>query len=511
MQKSIRQSMAWLHSWLGLLFAWLILAIFLMGTLSYYRQDINLWMQPQLTTLSVEQPIALSSAYDYLQKHAPDAKSWFISPASAQKPVNQMYWQNADLSYGNATLDPITATPVSFSATMGADFFYQFHFQLFGMPILIGRLIASIAAFMMLIILISGIITHKKILTDFFTFRTAKGARSYLDFHNVSAVIALPFFLTVTFTGLTIFFYVYLPAGLEKHYPENTFQYFDEMNNTVNVNTQPPNTLESPPVLAQMQPIAILSKQVQQQWGDSPYATVSIKNPNTTQAQITFTALEDPTITRRPPQMTLNAMTGEVLADPRNNSPIATLNAGVYGLHMAKFAPSPLRLALFFCGLLGYAMIASGLLLWSLKREKQQQTRALQGQLYLVNRLNITAILGLPIAVLCYFYCNKIEIFFKSTHDYEIQSFFTTWLMCFIISLMLKKHHLWRFFLKIFMVLGISLVIFDFILNLQAQYLSHAWVIWNLTKIDLFILLFCVLAYFLHQKIRPIPMPIAQP
>ncbi len=61
------------------------------------------------------------------------------------------------------------------------------------MPVLIGRLIASLAAFVMLIILISGIITHKKIITDFFTLRTFKSQRSWLDFHNVSSVVALPF------------------------------------------------------------------------------------------------------------------------------------------------------------------------------------------------------------------------------------------------------------------------------------------------------------------------------
>ncbi|WP_228270098.1 phosphoenolpyruvate carboxylase, partial [Acinetobacter oleivorans] len=42
MHKGIRQSMAWLHSWTGLIFGWLIFAIFLMGSLSYYRHEINL-------------------------------------------------------------------------------------------------------------------------------------------------------------------------------------------------------------------------------------------------------------------------------------------------------------------------------------------------------------------------------------------------------------------------------------------------------------------------------------
>ncbi len=71
----------------------------------------------------------------------------------------------------------------------------------------------------MLIALVSGIITHKKIFTDFFTLRTFKSQRSWLDFHNISSVVALPFFLTITFTGLAIFFLFISALGNAKDLP----------------------------------------------------------------------------------------------------------------------------------------------------------------------------------------------------------------------------------------------------------------------------------------------------
>ncbi len=43
--------------------------------------------------------------------------------------------------------------------------------------------------------------------------------------------------------------------------------------------------------------------------------------------------------------ITLNGA-GKILGNTRNNSPVATLNAGVYGLHMATFAQPLLRFAL---------------------------------------------------------------------------------------------------------------------------------------------------------------------
>nr|MCG4642297.1 PepSY domain-containing protein [Bifidobacterium bifidum] len=71
---------------------------------------------------------------------------------------------------------------------------------------------------------------------------------------------------------------------------------------------------------------------------------------------------KDHSITRNQAQITLNAITGKKLSSTKNDSAIATLNAGVYGLHMATFAQPLLGLALFFSGLLGCVMVASGLL-----------------------------------------------------------------------------------------------------------------------------------------------------
>ena len=71
MHKSVRQSMAWLHSWIGLLFGWLLFAIFLTGSVTYYRQEISLWMQPQFASMQVNQQTAVETAVSYLQKNAP--------------------------------------------------------------------------------------------------------------------------------------------------------------------------------------------------------------------------------------------------------------------------------------------------------------------------------------------------------------------------------------------------------------------------------------------------------
>ena len=46
MKDRFRQSMAWLHTWLGLLFGWVLYFIFVTGTAGYLDTEIDRWMRP---------------------------------------------------------------------------------------------------------------------------------------------------------------------------------------------------------------------------------------------------------------------------------------------------------------------------------------------------------------------------------------------------------------------------------------------------------------------------------
>ena len=48
MKDGLRQSMAWVHTWAGLLVCWLLLLVFMAGTAAYYRHEITFWMKPEL-------------------------------------------------------------------------------------------------------------------------------------------------------------------------------------------------------------------------------------------------------------------------------------------------------------------------------------------------------------------------------------------------------------------------------------------------------------------------------
>ena len=151
-------------------------------------------------------------------------------------------------------------------------------------------------------------------------------------------------------------------------------------------------------------------------------------------------------------------------------------------------------------------MIASGLLLWSLKRQLQTKTEKFHFGYYLVQRLNVAAIIGLPIAVLSYFYANRIGLMLQSTQNYEVTTFFAVWLAIFATSLGIKKQYLWKKQLAIFIVLAFSLPIFNLFFLLQQNQIQNFTQLWTFFRIDLFMLIFGLLAVFLYRNIQPIQL-----
>ena len=57
-REGFRQAMSWLHTWAGLILGWLLFAIFLTGTLSFFKNEFNLWMRPEMHGL---QPVAAAA------------------------------------------------------------------------------------------------------------------------------------------------------------------------------------------------------------------------------------------------------------------------------------------------------------------------------------------------------------------------------------------------------------------------------------------------------------------
>ncbi len=473
MKNGFRQSMAWLHTWVGLVLGWLIFTIFIMGTASYFKLEINQWMrsEAQLTLPAPEQ--AAMIALTTLNRIAPQAASWYLILPTDRAPVTHVVWKEAGEKgkYQVQDLNPLTGEKVTARDSEGGDFFYKMHYQLYGFPAIVGRIIVGIGAMFMFVALISGVITHKKIFKEFFTFRPRKGQRSWLDFHNFTAVIALPFFIMITYTGLAIFFYLYMPWGLIARFGSEKGQLYDELQNSAAV-----VKFEGQPSSQRMQPFELMIKQASEQWkAGSPIGSIDINLPNTDQAIMEITRQPHEILNNRLGEtLSFNAATGVQLPNQKNQSAVAQTGGVIYGLHMADLASWPLRWLLFFSGLLGTIMIATGLILWTVKRRVQNLKLGKTGfGHYLVERLNIAAIVGIPIAIAGYFWANRIiDAQLVSRSDLEVRSFFILWLISLIHALIRPWEKAWREQLAVAAVLFMAIPIVNMIMTPQSSLLT---------------------------------------
>ena len=435
MRDGFRQSMAWLHTWAGLIVGWLLLAIFLTGTASYYRSEITGWMHPEIQHLApASEADALRQAMDWLQTKAPNANAWLIDLPSERLPATQVMWQGVgERRYNSELLNPSSDQAFSPRKTFGGDFFYAFHYQL-SLPPLIGRWIVGVASMAMFIAIISGVITHRRIFKDFFTFRPGKGQRSWLDAHNTLSVLALPFHVLITYTGLVTLMFLYVPWGIDLLYGKDSTAFYRDIRDY----SAPPAPAPEP---AQLASSTRLIEQARQHWGDGHIARVSISSPGAANARIELTRDTQDQISSLPQRLVLDGTTGELTEAIDPAGPAKIFYGVLYGLHLAHFADPLLRALLFISGLGGTAMIATGLQLWVVKRRDRAP-----GWLYRrIEGLNVAATLGLPLAMASFFWGNRLVPGDLPGRDvYEVLVFFSVWLLMLLHAQLRPVHRAWR-------------------------------------------------------------------
>jgi hypothetical protein len=384
MKEGFRQAMAWLHTWAGLIFGWLLFAIFLTGTLAYFKEEISHWMQPEVQAHPLDDVRSLNVAQQYLQENAPTAARWFINLPDARDPGLSVMWQDKvdPGKRGNfiqKTLDPLTGLAVQARESMGGEFFYRFHFQL-QMPHPWGRWLSTLAAMVM-------------------------------------------FHLMITYSSLVIFMSMVMPAPILASYGNDTRAFFSEVF---------PAT-DNAPALGQpgrLLPLASMYEQARAQWAGGHVGRVAVNNPSDVNASVNvFRAGSDSVVHDFGSTVSFNGTTGELLRVSGEPSLPAVVGGSFYGLHMGHFAGPVLRWLYFICGLAGTAMIGTGLVIWLGKRQlKHAKTDGMPFELRLVEVLNIASMSGLLIAIAAFFWANRLlPVSFAERSGWEVQAFFIAW------------------------------------------------------------------------------------
>lgn len=434
---TFRQSMSWLHTWSGLVFCWLLYFVFVTGTLGYFEDEIDRWMQPEAPLASDADPAAmLTLAERQLQQVAPEAQSWWINLPAGRHQVLDIWWQDAANpetgkkgKWHDQTLDPVSGEVIAVRETSGGRTLYRLHYALHYMPRVIAYIIVSLASMFMLVALITGIVIHKKIFKDFFTFRTGKRQRSWLDIHNLTSVLPLPFHLMITYSGLMLLMFTTMPGVVVANYgfsEQGRQRFFDE----VFADRQHP---EPAGIAGENLPLLTVMADVEKHWRVDQLASVSIEDRGDMNAHIEIRRAEFDGLQREQPLL-YHATTGERLSPvpgaqtSEKQSGVLLFHSVMVALHEGLFADTLVRWLYFLSGLLGAGMMATGSILWAVKRRTNAEKKGvIHRGLRLVENLNAGAIVGVPAAVGVYFLVNRLlPITFSDRAEWEINSLFIT-------------------------------------------------------------------------------------
>lgn len=425
--------MAWLHTWAGLVTGWVLFLVFATGTAGYFQFEITRWMKPELPlrpampAVTTEQGVA--TAQRVLTQQADRAERWVIHVDGGRDSMDwRLHWpglqENLDHGYGSIVIDPLSGARLPTQAgtprdTGGGNALYRMHYELYAMPREAAIQIVGFSTMLMLLAIVSGVITHKKIFADFFTFRPGKGQRSWLDAHNVISVLALPFFLVITYSGLVFFMDHYLPAamhaeyGWDKQWPNKG--YSTPLNPRANARFDPdfrpnPEWDDAPPGSGRPAPLVDLRvplRAAEAAWGEDRVSRIWIEHPGQAGSRVTiFRKFPGPM--RSEQALVFDGVSGQLSAEPRQRSQAGgTWQAQnlLTDLHEGVFAGWTLRWLYFLSGLLGCAMIATGLVLWTVKRRRKQASTF---GFRLVDSLNIATVAGLWVALAAYFWANRL-------------------------------------------------------------------------------------------------------
>lgn len=185
------------HSWLGLLVSVIMFLVCFSGTVAVFNQEIQRWEQPFVYESLDYQASTIQTAYETLLTEHPDQLSDHIIirlpttdlPRTSITTDHQSWFINEDGSLGAIKSQRFT------------DFIATLH-EALHLPETYGVLLVSLMGALLTALIISGVMAHRRIFKDAFSFRGKSNPQAReTDLHNRLSVWGLPFHLMIALTG----------------------------------------------------------------------------------------------------------------------------------------------------------------------------------------------------------------------------------------------------------------------------------------------------------------------
>jgi uncharacterized iron-regulated membrane protein len=463
MSQSFRLSMTWLHTWFGLVLGYVLMVAFFFGALSVFDREIDRWAIPETRFAAQPMPSFDRMLAPIFRDITPDEDEVAAARERVGGPVPEtlrvMNWNAytthrdpvllmftefavpnprdpADHVHGHVTIDPRSGKVLPHDQLkVGSGFFYPMHYSLHLSWKNLGYWIVGLAALAMLAALVSGVVMHRKIFREFFTFRPGRQMqRTALDLHNLTGVVALPFHFFFALSGLTIFAAIYLPVSETMLKPQ-ALAHAQAVAEAKGVAFKPAGM---PAPLASVDAMVTEAKR---RWaargmaGEVGFLTVQHVGDANSYVSI-FRAGSD-RVSLVGQGVHFEGPTGRVIREDPPPAAASSINEFLTGLHLQHFRHWLLRWLYVLGGLAGCACIATGFIFFVEKRKRQHAEHGIGGARW-VDALAVTTVTGMVIAALAILVANRLlPAELANRAEWEKAAFWGAWLLAF-------AHAVWR-------------------------------------------------------------------
>lgn len=430
MEQGFRASMNWLHTWAGVVLGGLLFAIFWMGTLAVFDREIDRWMAPMIRLPAPEKAFSLEPLRPFYEEAAA-AKSPVFSAAlpTDRDAAIRLLWRG-QTGFVYRFVDPSSGTVLPDAGTLGGTrFIFPFHYMLHLRFLDIGYWLVGLAGMAMMAMCVSGVVIHRKIFSDFFTFRPdRKPRRLILDLHNVTGVLGLPFHFLISLSGLIILWSIYFPSAWQFTYNNDRLAFFaDAYGNVI-----PKGRSGEPGGMASFDAMAA---EARRRWDGSALRYFFVRNPGDAKSIAQFGRLDEGIVSSTYDAAYFDGPTGALISYRTGTAPVMSVQRFLSGFHFIQFNHWSLRWIYFGLGLAGCVLIATGYLFWLESRRKKHAQLGLKGVRF-VDGLAVGSVTGMLIATAAFFVVNRLlplgaSAFGQGREALEVWTFYLVWLATF--------------------------------------------------------------------------------
>ncbi len=403
-----------LHSWSGIVLGLFVYVVSFTGCVALFDNELRTWEDPAKRLEIADEIVPIMPIVEsWVDQNAQDEKVLQLSLSYPYQ--HEPYFsavmatesEDGERTQHRVRWDTEHGKELTTKTRALTEWLLDFHRDLMWPATLggrtAGRSLVGVAGIILMISIITGIITHTKIIREFFTLRVKRSVHlKWQDLHKVLGLWALPFYTMIAFTGAILGVIAIMApiaaalafkgdtealvlaatgVSIERSGVQAEMLSFDELKKM-----RHPTSNEAPTR------INVLN------WGDEA-ATYNVRFKATSKL-------------KRTNSITLNGVTGEVIKKEESAalSSANRVNSAISPLHYGTYGGIWLKALYFVLGVFLCVVTATGIMVWIERRLKSNKGQRKPEFYRTLGRFSIGVIMGFPIASVAIFYLDKLYV-----------------------------------------------------------------------------------------------------